>query len=443
MPVVTLADRWWLLWIVGFVAGCQQKAPEPATIVNTRTVLPSQAALVSVLPTGANTAQVEVKLTSAIKASAWRLTAQAGVTPAGTQLPLVTGQATRYDPYTLMTFALEGLKTGQTYRLQLGFRYNEKDTLTVERMYTHAIYRPWRRLAEWPFNSGDFTGSIINMSDDRSGNTVQVTRYVDAETWQTALFTNQQNNWYAYPAPGVTVRRGLIEYVLYYHNRDRSYFYGMGYQTDDLFPGKYVYLRDLFAIFPAGASVVFPFYGGEDGEIAYFTTTEWAFFLTNNGSPAMRGIYAQFQQEARAPLPEKPGVLATFSLGETGYVINQVPGSQPHLFAYDSQKDQWTRRADFPGPQRSRGVGFSVKDKGYFGLGTAASQQGLRDIWQYDPTTDTWAYLTDYPGQGNRYLVVWSGPNRAYLGWGYESQPVVGSAGYRQVGCTDFWEFKP
>ncbi|MVM28949.1 hypothetical protein GO755_02810 [Spirosoma sp. HMF4905] len=420
---------------------CKPQTPEPATIINTKTVLPSQAALVSVQTTGATTAEVVIKLTSAIKSTDWRLTAQ---TNSGTALTLEPGDTKLYDPFSLSIFKLSGVSVGQTYKIQLGFRYNQKDTLTLERDYTHATYNPWKRREHLPFDNGDFTGSIIDYSDDRSGNSVRVTRYVDAETWQTAFFSNQQNSWY-YPAipPNVTLRRGLIEYILYGHNTDRSYFYGLGYQTDDLFPGKYVYLRDQYAVFPAGGSAVFPYYQGEDGELAYFTTTEWAFFLTNNGSPAMRGIYVQFDQEARAPLPEKPGILATFSIGEVGYVVNQVQGSPPHLFAYDSQKDTWTRKADFPGTQRTRGAGFSVKDKGYFGLGIAASQQGLRDIWQYDPATDKWQYVTEYPGEGNRYLVVWSGANRAYLGWGYESQTVVGSLGYRQVGCTDFWEFVP
>lgn len=426
--------------VCGLLAACQSKTSDPAPIINTKTILPSQAALVSVQPTGATTAEIVVKLTSAIKSTEWRLTAQ---TTSGASLPLERGSGQQFDSFSLTTFRLTGVSAGQTYKLQLGFRFNQRDTLTVERTYTHATYNPWKRLAHLPFDSGDFTGSIIDYTADRSGSSVQITRYVDAESWQTAVLSNQQSAWYVSSRSDITVRRGLIEYILYFHNADRAYFYGMGYQTDDLFPGKYVYSRDMYAILSGVRSIVFPFYQGEDGEIAYFTTSEWAFFLTNNGSPAMRGIYAQFQQEARAPLPEKPGILATFSLGETGYVVNQVPGGQPHVFAYDSQKDTWTRKADFPGAPRSRGVGFSVKGKGYFGLGTATNQQGLRDIWQYDPATDKWQYVTDYPGEGNRYLVVWSGPNRAYLGWGYESQAVVGSAGYRQVGCTDFWEFIP
>ena len=430
--------------ITGWLISCRTDAPEPAIIINTRTVVPSQAALVSVQSTGAATAEVVVKLTSAISESAWKLTAQP-VSGGGASLSLMSGKSELLDLYSLNFLTLSGLTAGQTYRLRLGFRYNKKDTLTVERIYTHTAYNPWKRLADASFDSGEFTGPIISLDYDgpRSGNVVRVTRYDDGGKWQVLDYVYQRNTWFPGNLPNVSVRRGLISYVVYFRGKDPDIFYGLGYQTDDLFPGKYVYLRDMFAVLSGVGSYVYPFYEGEDGEIAYFTTTEWAFFLTNNGSPAMRGIYAQFEQESRAPLPEKPGILATFSIGETGYVINQVPSRQPHLFAYDSERDIWSRKADFPGPQRSRGVGFSVKDKGYFGLGTAPNQQGLRDIYQYDPATNTWQYLTDYPGQGNRYPIVWSGPNRAYLGWGYESQTVVGSAGYRQIGCTDFWEFKP
>ncbi|WP_018620151.1 hypothetical protein [Spirosoma luteum] len=436
----------WLLTpvIVVWLLGCRANAPEPAIIINTKTTIPSQAALVSVQPIGASTAGIVVKLTSAVGNSDWKLTVLP-VSGGGTFLPLVSGKAESLNLYSLNSLTLSGLSVGQTYRMRLGFRYNDKDTLTVERTYTHTAYNPWKKLADLPFDSGEFTGAIVSLDYDaqRSSNVVRVTRYADAEKWQTFDYVYERNGWYPGNPPIVSVRRGLIDYVVYYNGKDRHNFYGLGYQTDELFPGKYVYLRDMFALLPGAGSYVFPFYEGEDGETAYFTTTEWAFFLTNNGSPAMRGIYAQFEQESRAPLPEKPGILATFSIGETGYVVNQVPGRQPRLFAYDSQRDIWSRRADFPGPQRSRGVGFSVKNKGYFGLGTATSQQGLRDIYQYDPATDTWQYLTDYPGQGNRYPIVWSGLNRAYIGWGYESQTVVGSAGYRLVGCTDFWEFKP
>ena len=434
------------LLCVWFMANwsCQPKPAEIAPIINTKTVLPSQAALVSVQPTGAATAEVIIKLTSAIGASDWRLTAQ---TVSGAAVPIEAGGVQLLDVFSLNTFLLKGLVSGQTYRLLLGFRYNQKDTLTLERTYTHTAYNPWKRLAHLSFTDGLFTGSIIDQSDDRAGGIVRLTRYVNDNQWQRDSYSYRTNQWYPETPPATLFpRRGMIEYDLYFHGKDRSYFYGLGYLTDELIPGKYVYQRDLYAILNGFTSDVIPFYPGDPGEIAYFTTTEWAYFLNNNGSPAMRGIYAQFEQKNCAPLPEAPGTLATFSIGQTGYVVNQVPGRQPRLFAYDSEKDVWTRKTDFPGVERSRGMGFQAKGKGYFGLGTAPNQRGLRDLWQYDPASDRWQHSTDYPGQGNTYVVVFSPSNKqtpTYLGFGYENQAVVGASGPRLAGCTDFWEFTP
>lgn len=426
--------------VLAILSGACRSDSVPVPIINTEASQPPQATVVSVQPTGAATAEVVVKLISSIKPADWQLTAQSAT---GTVLRLDAGPTQSLSPFSLASFTLNGLTAGQTCRLRLRFLYNQKDTLTQERTYTHVTYNPWKKLAHLPFNAGLFTGSIRDFSADRLGNIMRVTRYVDADTWHSAYYSYGSNQWFQTNPPGLPPRRGLVEYTLYFNKTDEAYFYGLGYQTDDLYPGKYQYIRDMYAILNGYGSYVFPAYAGEDGEIAFFTTTEWAFFLTQNGSPAMRGIYAQFQQETRAPLPEKPGTLVTFSIGETGYVVNQLPGQPPRLFAYNSETDVWTRKADFPGVQRLRGIAFSVKGKGYFGLGTGVNQQGLRDIWQYDPATDQWQYSTDYPGQGNRYLITFSAANRAFLGWGYESQIMAGSAGTRLLGCTDFWEFRP
>jgi len=100
----------------------------------------------------------------------------------------------------------------------------------------------------------------------------------------------------------------------------------------------------------------------------------------------MRSIDAIFTQTVRAPLPEPPGTLATFSIRNIGYVVNQRPGQPVRLWAYDPATDSWIRKADFPGAGRSRGVAFSMARNGYFGLGLTPDGQGLRDIWQYNPS---------------------------------------------------------
>jgi len=113
------------------------------------------------------------------------------------------------------------------------------------------------------------------------------------------------------------------------------------------------------------------------------------------------------------------------------------------LYAYAIADDKWERKADFPGPLRTQGAGFSTKGKGYFGFGLDRNGNGLRDVWEYDPKQNSWKYHSEYPGQGNRFLITISDNNKAYAGWGYETTELAGSATRLQTGCTDFWEFNP
>jgi len=242
--------------------GCRT-APEVAPVINTKTAVPVQAALVSVQPTRSDAAEVVVKLTAAIKPGTWRLTVQpatSSVAP-GVVAPVLTPAQTQLlDPFSLATFRLMNLTAGQAYRLRLGFRYNQRDSLTLERTYTHPIYNPWKRLAHLPFDDGLFTGSLIERSAEQTGDVVRLTRYVNDTQWQTNVYSFRTNKWFPDTPPPIPPRRGLIEYNVYFQGTDRHYFYGLGYQTDDLFPGRYVYMRDMYAVLVDTPSLVLPFY---------------------------------------------------------------------------------------------------------------------------------------------------------------------------------------
>ncbi|QJW89926.1 hypothetical protein HNV11_11325 [Spirosoma taeanense] len=441
--------------IVACVIGCRT-TPEVAPILDVGVVRPAQAAIVSVLPVGSDAAEVQIKDSPNLKSS-YQLTV---LTASGAALPLTPitepVPANPFNlpvllyPYRLTRYRVSGLTGSQTYRFRLNFRYNNTDTLTVERAYVHRPAANWTRLAHLPFDTGDFTGSPVALDEARSGDIVSLFRYVDENTMTPLVYYRSIDLWQNEPNPPPlpTPRPGMVQFVLYYQNSDRYRFWGLGYQTSDLFPGKYVYLRDLYLRTPPPYSqlnMILPSYLGEVGETAFFTTTDQAFFLTQNRSPAMFAITAVGGQRACQPLPEPPGTLATFSVDSVGYVVNQTDNEAPHLWAYDAHLDRWSRKADFPGQVRSRGVGFAVGSKGYFGLGISLQQEkGYRDIWEYDPANNQWQYVTDYPGQGQRYVMALSTPKRAFLGLGYETQPVVArDAVTRQVGCTDFWLFTP
>lgn len=460
---------WWFRWLGwfgisgGLLSGCRP-ADDLPLIRAADPVTASQASLVSVQPTDATSAEVVVKGIR-LDAAGWRLTARS---VEGGSVVLTSGATQALKDFTLTTLRLGGLTAGQTYQLRLAFRFADIDSVTALRTYTHRLGTAprWTRLAQPSFSGGDYTGCPVAMDgicgpNPRNGcghpgtgayvgNAVQILRYPGSLGQRLDLhyYDRATDSWPLFPENVVTSsRQGLVQYNLFYQGVDRYRFTGLGYIAEERTPSKYFYYRDLFAVFPDDESTVLPQYGGEDGELAFFTTTDEAYFLTQNGSSAIRSIHADFTQTVRAPLPEPPGTLATFSIRNVGYVVNQRPGQPARLWAYNPPTDTWTRRADFPGAARSRGVGFALARRGYFGLGLTADGQGLRDLWQYDPDTDRWQYVTDYPGQGHQLLAVFSAPDgakpeRAYLGWGYESQPI--STGVtRQVGCTDWWELMP
>lgn len=424
----------------------------------------SQASLVSIQATGAASAEVIVKGIR-LRPSDWQLTARSD---GGSSVAITAGETSNITNFELTTLRLNGLVAGQTYQLRLSFRFAEVDSITALRTYAHRLPTSprWTRLAHASFSGGDYTGfpvamdGICGANPDNGcghpgtgayvGKQVQILRYSGPQNGRLDLkyYDRATDSWPLFPATvSLTPRHGVFQYNLFYLGVDRYRFTGLGYITEERAPSKYYYYRDMFAVFPVKGSQVIPSYEGEDGELVFFTTTDEAYFLTQNGSPAMRSIHADFTQTVRAPLPEPPGTLVTFSIRNIGYVVNQRPGQAVRLWAYDPKTDAWTRKADFPGAVRSRGVGFALARMGYFGLGLTPDSRGLRDLWQYDPVADRWQYVTDYPGQGNQLLAVFSAPDgakpeRAYLGWGYESQRTSTGVN-RVVGCTDWWELTP
>ena len=430
----------WSLIAALFIWGvsCRRTDPTPTIFTSERQAV-ARTSLVSVLATGNQTAEIIVKSSPSLTVADWQLTAQ---TVDGKSMALVTQDSKPLTTFTLNVIRASGLTVGQTYRFRLRFLYNERDTLQVERVYQHTAPANWRRLAHLDADGGDFTAMLISTSSDNDpfgmASSLRTYRYVNEQSSSRLIYQTDQDNWLAFDQLNATVTHQQVLFRLKPTPGVEWIIQGLGYRYNAQDFQKRVYSKEFSS--PAKFK---PDYAGEDGEVALFTTTTQAFFLTQEGSPALWIRDGNWDQHRGRDFPEMPGTLATFTINETGYVINQREGQPTHLFSYNPATNQWTRRADFPGTSRSRGVGFSASGRGYFGAGvTGEDERGLRDIWQYDPATDAWQYVTDYPGEGNRYLITYSTDTKAYVGWGYENQASP-SGGARVVGCTDFWEFKP
>ena len=429
-----------LIFLFGTILydGCKSTEPIVYTPFNPVT---SSASLVSVRSTSSTTAEVVIKTTSGLDDRDWQLTAR---TPQGDPINLTPTTKQSLVHYSLNSFQSQSLTIGQNYQFKLRFVYNDQDTLTVERTYQHNLPAYWRRLSHLDANDGDFTGSLL-ISEQSGIAYISAIRYVTDEQWQALLYDRARDQWLSSSVPDLVAayvpRHGLVRFQLQTPTAVTYVFNGLGFLYNSLDQNHRIYKKTMFVKDNSGVKEIN--YAGGDGEIAFFTTLDRAFLLTQLGPASLwirRGDWEQYKGQ---DFPEAPGTMATFTVNGIGYVVNQIEGRLPHLYAYNPGTDQWSRRADFPGTPRSRGVGFSTGNLGYFGMGTTGEvERGLRDLWQYNPTTDHWQYVTDYPGQGHRYVMAYSAGDRAYLGWGYESQPSL-SGGSRQVGCTDFWEFKP
>ncbi len=131
----------------------------------------------------------------------------------------------------------------------------------------------------------------------------------------------------------------------------------------------------------------------------------------------------------------------SFSIGNKGYVGGGVHqdsiSSQQYLsdfWEYDPTLNSWTQIANFGGGVRAGGIGFSIGNKGYAGMGlNNITYLPLKDFWEYDPTLNTWTSKTDYGGGNIIYPVGFSIGNKGYVGTGADSI----------AARNDFWEYNP
>lgn len=95
-----------------------------------------------------------------------------------------------------------------------------------------------------------------------------------------------------------------------------------------------------------------------------------------------------------------------------------------------SQPNTWVQKANYGGGSIFSGVGFSIGDKGYIGLGDNGFGTQFQSIWEYDPSTNVWTQKADFGGGTRSNAVAFSIGGKAYVGTGYNS-----------VAQADFWEY--
>jgi len=164
-----------------------------------------------------------------------------------------------------------------------------------------------------------------------------------------------------------------------------------------------------------------------------------------------------FTRKANLPDPLGQGGRAgdvSFSIGNKGYWGTgsndqnfNSPTTYDDFYEYDPSTDTWTQKANVGGSARSAGVGFSIGNLGYIGMGAGPIDRSsgtpnypfLKDFWQYDPSTDTWTQKADFGGG-----TVVGAAGFTILDKGYAGSGQIGACG--QCGfkpSADFWQYDP
>ncbi|MDG1147328.1 MAG: T9SS type A sorting domain-containing protein [Crocinitomicaceae bacterium] len=102
-----------------------------------------------------------------------------------------------------------------------------------------------------------------------------------------------------------------------------------------------------------------------------------------------------------------------------------------------SASASWIQRADFGSIGRHRGMGISIGNKGYIGLGHyngTGVNYVLADWWQYDPSTNSWTQKADYIGNNGN-------GNYGVLSFGMEQYGFVG--GGQLASNRNFYRYDP
>ncbi len=103
----------------------------------------------------------------------------------------------------------------------------------------------------------------------------------------------------------------------------------------------------------------------------------------------------------KANFPGANSRIQRAALGQKVYVVNgQKDASSPvETWEFDVAGNIWQRRADFPGPVRSRGFVTAIGSKLYYGIGVNPSkpnEEYYKDWWEYNPATNQWTKKADY-----------------------------------------------
>lgn len=138
-----------------------------------------------------------------------------------------------------------------------------------------------------------------------------------------------------------------------------------------------------------------------------------------------------------------------FSIGDKGYfgLGNRYPNTYfQDLWEYDPQADKWTQKPDFPGIKRSNASSFVLNSEAYVGLGTIYQDNEevpFKDFYKYNPNREAWTKITDFPGSPRHFAASFVKDGQAIVGAGNIKREDFNLPYYESIITNDFWAFNP
>lgn len=135
------------------------------------------------------------------------------------------------------------------------------------------------------------------------------------------------------------------------------------------------------------------------------------------------------------------GQATGFSIGNKGYyglgcsINNSVSECYSDLWEYAQFTDTWIRKSDFPGDGRNSGSTFVLDGEGYVGLG-AGFTGFYKDIYKYNPLSDAWTKISDFGGIPRLFSASFIKNGLAYVGTGHIESG-------NSIATNDFWSYNP
>ena len=134
---------------------------------------------------------------------------------------------------------------------------------------------------------------------------------------------------------------------------------------------------------------------------------------------------------SNAPIARTGGV--GFSIGNKGYVgLGSNEDQTKDFWEYNPVDSSWTQKADYNGVSTQNAVGFSIGNKGYVGIGSSGLNLS-KEFWEFDPVNNTWTKKADFVGTARSLAVGFSIDNKGYVGTGNDGNDNL----------KDFWEYNP